>query len=337
MKKLILLLLILVGLVSCENFEINHPDFDYVSGYFPYQYPVRTLVLGDYIYDNSNDNAHRFVISVAIGGLYNNTKDRVFTFQVDESLCNNVLFASTGDTIKALPSSYYTLSSPDKIIVPKGKFNGGVTVQLTDAFFNDPSTIRNKYVVPLRLVSSNDVDTILVGRTSLPNADPRIASQWDVVPKNFTMFAIKYINEYHGTYFFYGSSTVKDASNNVLETTTYSANYIEQNPTVKLITTGRYQVSLTTYLRSSIMTGNITMLLSFNGNNCTITGAPGSTLTISGTGEFRSQAYEWGNKKRDGIVLNLTVTDGVNTYNSNDVLVIRDRGVVMEVYEPRVY
>ncbi|HRU57003.1 MAG TPA: DUF5627 domain-containing protein [Bacteroidales bacterium] len=337
MKKLILLLLILVGLVSCENFEINHPDFDYVSGYFPYQYPVRTLVLGDYIYDNSNDNAHRFVISVAIGGLYNNTKDRVFTFQVDESLCNNVLFASTGDTIKALPSNYYTLSSPDKIIVPKGKFNGGVTVQLTDAFFNDPSTIRNKYVVPLRLVSSNDVDTILVGRTSLPNADPRIASQWDVVPKNFTMFAIKYINEYHGTYFIYGSSTVKDASNNVLETTTYSANYIEQNPTVKLVTTGRYQVSLTTYLRSSIMTGNITMLLTFNGNNCTITGAPGSTLTISGTGEFRSQAYEWGNKKRDGIVLNLTVTDGVNTYNSNDVLVIRDRGVVMEVYEPRVY
>ncbi|HRR17032.1 MAG TPA: DUF5627 domain-containing protein [Bacteroidales bacterium] len=337
MKKLILLLLILVGLVSCENFEINHPDFDYVSGYFPYQYPVRTLVLGDYIYDNSNDNAHRFVISVAIGGLYNNTKDRVFTFQVDESLCNNVLFASTGDTIKALPSNYYTLSSPDKIIVPKGKFNGGVTVQLTDAFFNDPSTIRNKYVVPLRLVSSNDVDTILVGRTSLPNADPRIASQWDVVPKNFTMFAIKYINEYHGTYFIYGSSTVKDASNNVLETTTYSANYIEQNPTVKLVTTGRYQVSLTTYLRSSIMTDNITMLLTFNGNNCTITGAPGSTLTISGTGEFRSQAYEWGNKKRDGIVLNLTVTDGVNTYNSNDVLVIRDRGVVMEVYEPRVY
>jgi len=337
MKKLILLLFILVGLVSCENFEINHPDFDYVSGYFPYQYPVRTLVLGDYIYDNSNDNAHRFVISVAIGGLYNNTKDRVFTFQVDESLCNNVLFASTGDTIKALPSNYYTLSSPDKIIVPKGKFNGGVTVQLTDAFFNDPSTIRNKYVVPLRLVSSNDVDTILVGRTSLPNADPRIASQWDVVPKNFTMFAIKYINEYHGTYFIYGSSTVKDASNNVLETTTYSANYIEQNPTVKLVTTGRYQVSLTTYLRSSIMTGNITMLLTFNGNNCTITGAPGSTLTISGTGEFRSQAYEWGNKKRDGIVLNLTVTDGVNTYNSNDVLVIRDRGVVMEVYEPRVY
>ncbi|NMC40516.1 MAG: DUF1735 domain-containing protein [Bacteroidales bacterium] len=337
MKRLILLLIILVGLVSCENFEINHPDFDYTSGYFPYQYPVRTLVLGDYIYDNSNDNAHKFLISIAMGGVYENIRDREFTFQIDESLCSKVLFASTGDTIKALPSEYYTLSSPDKIIIPKGKFNGGVTVQLTDAFFNDPSTIKNKYVVPMRLISSNDVDTILVGRTSLSNADPRIASQWDVVPKNFTMFAIKYINEYHGTYFYYGSSTVQDASGTVLETTTYSAPYVEQNSTVKLVTTGRSQVSLTTNLHSLILSGNVTMLLTFSGNNCTITGAPGSILTISGTGEFRSEAYEWGNKKRDGIVLNITVTDGVNTYTANDVMVIRDRGVVMEVYEPLVY
>ena len=85
MKRLILLLIILVGLVSCENFEINHPDFDYTSGYFPYQYPVRTLVLGDYIYDNSNDNAHKFLISIAMGGVYENIRDREFTFQIDES------------------------------------------------------------------------------------------------------------------------------------------------------------------------------------------------------------------------------------------------------------
>jgi hypothetical protein len=336
MKKLILILTILIGLISCENFNIDHPDFDYTSGYFPYQYPVRTLVLGDYIYDNSNDNEHKFLVSVAIGGIYANEMDRVFDFTVDETLCENVVFSSTGEAIVALPSNYYTLSSPSQITVPKGKFNGGVEVQLTDAFFADPLAITNKYVLPLRLVSSEDVDTILAGRSSIADPDPRIDSEWDVVPKDFTMFAVKYINEYHGTYFYYGSSSVTDGSGTVVESTTYSESFVEKNPLVKLVTTGRNQVSLSTTLHSSVLTGQINMLLDFSGNNCTITGAPGSTYTISGTGEFKSKAYVWGNKQRDGIVLNLTVSDGVSTYTASDVMVIRDRGVVMELFVPKV-
>jgi hypothetical protein len=79
------------------------------------------------------------------------------------------------------------------------------------------------------------------------------------------------------------------------------------------------------------------MLLDFTGNNCTITGAPGSTYTISGTGEFKSKAYSWGNKQRDGIILNFTVSNGINTYTASDVMVIRDRGVVMEIYNPVLY
>jgi len=337
MKRFILILTIIIGFTSCENFDVKYPDFDYTTGYFPYQYPVRTLVLGDYIYDNSNDNAHKFIISVAMGGVYENKKDRVFNFVVDETLCRNVLFASTNDTIKALPSNYYTLSSNDKIIIPKGKFNGGVTVQLTDAFFNDPLAIKNTYVVPLRLTGSDDVDSILVGRSSLPSPDPRVDSNWDIVPKNFTMFAIKYINEFHGTYFHYGSCTVKDGTNTVVEDSTYSAQYVEMNPVVKALTTGRYQVSVTLYLYSTLFPGKVQVLLNFTGNNCTVTAAPGSTLTVTGTGEFKSKAYSWGNKERDGIVLNYTVSNGVNTYYANDVLVIRDRAVVMEVYTPKVF
>jgi hypothetical protein len=226
MKKLFLILTLIIGLLACENFDKTHPDFDYTTGYFPYQFPVRTLVLGDYIYDNANDNAHKFIISVAMGGVYQNTIDRVFDFEVDESLCNNIRFSASGDTIMALPASYYTLSSTDKITIPKGKLNGGVEVQLTDAFFNDPKSIKNKYVVPLILKTSNDVDSILSGKSGLSAPDPRVASEWDIVPKNFTMFAVKYINEYHGTYFYYGASTVKDASNTVIETRTYSTPYV---------------------------------------------------------------------------------------------------------------
>lgn len=337
MKKLLLILSIFAGLVSCHNFDIDHPDFDFTSGYFPYQYPVRTLVLGDYIYDNSNDNAHKFIISAAMGGVYENTKDRTFDIEVDNSLCNKILFSENGDTIIAMPSNYYSLSSPGKIVIPSGKFNGGVEVQLTDAFFNDPKAIKLGYVVPIRLKGSADVDTILVGAATKTNPDVRNASHWAVLPKNFTMFAVKFINEYHGTYFHYGSSKVKDATGADVESTTYSANYVENNPTSKLVTSGRNQVSLSTNLHSAVMTGKVDMLLNFNGKNCTVTAAPGSSYTIAGTGEFKSKAYQWGNKERDGIVLNFTVSNGQNTYQASDVLVIRDRGVVMETYSPVLF
>ncbi len=336
MKKIFLILIIAIGLFSCENFDIDHPDFDYTSGFFPYQFPVRTLVLGDYIYDNSNDNAHKFVISVAMGGVYENNKDREFEFEVDESLCSNILFGIDGDQIIAMPSSYYTLSSSNKIVIPKGKMNGGIEVQLTDAFFNDPLAIKMGYVVPLKLKGSLDVDTILAGSTTTSNPDPRVVGDWITAPKNFTMFAVKYINEYHGTYFHYGANKVSDAAGIEIESNTNSEKYVENNPISKLVTTGRNQVLLTTNMRSTAMSGEINMLLNFNGNNCTITAAEGSPYTITGSGEFKSKAYEWGNKERDGIVLNFTVSDEAGTYTSSDVLVARDRGVVMEVYSPEV-
>lgn len=334
MKKIFFILLIMTALYSCENFDKDHPDFDYTAGYFPYQFPVRTLVLGDYIFDNENDNAHKFVISAAIGGVYENTRDRVFTFQVDESLCNNLLFSADGPQVKAMPKSYYTLSNTSQIVVPKGKHNGGVEVQLTDAFFNDPLAITLGYVVPLRMTGSNDVDTILVGDPAVANADPRIPAQWSIAPKNFTMFAVKYINEYHGNYFHYGASKVKDAAGAVVENTTYSETYVERNPVAKMLTTGRHQVSLTTFFNSAVMSGEFTLLLNFNNNNVTVSAPAGSDYTATGSGQFKSKEYEWGNKKRDGITLNFSVTKNGQTYEASDVFVIRDRAVVMEVYAP---
>lgn len=337
MKKVFLILAgLMLGLCSCRNFDIAHPNFKYTSGYFPYQFPVRTLILGDYIYDNSNDNGHKFIISIHIGGIYENDKSRKFEIEVDNSLCDSMLFSTGGDTIQAMPAKYYTLSSKN-IVIPKGEMHGGVTVQLTDAFFNDPKAIGLSYVVPLRIIGSNDVDTILVGKSDHPDADPRIASDWNVAPKDFTMFAVKYINEYHGTYFRYGKSEVKDATNTTVEDSTYKEEYVVNNSTTKLITTGRDQVSFTTTFHSKIMTGDVNMLLTFKGNNCTVSAVNDSLYHISGTGEFKPGAYEWGGKKKNGITLKYTISDGEHTYTANDVLVLRDRGVVMETYTPVKY
>lgn len=337
MKRIFFVLTILIGIISsCQNFDREFPDYDYTSGYFPYQYPVRTLVLGDYIYDNSNDNDHKFVISVAMGGVYENRQDRVFEIEVDESLCANVIFGPDGNAIQALPSNYYTLSSSSQIVIPRGKYNGGIEVQLTEAFFNDPLAISNNYVVPIRLKGSADVDTILSGSPLVANPDLRNAEHWEALPKNFTMFAIKFINELHGTYFHYGENTVKDGANTVLENNTYQAQFVEFNSTSSLVTTGKNQVSLTTFLRSTAMQGEVTMLLDFNGDNITISAPADAEYTIAGTGQFRHKEYRWGNKDRDGIVLNFTLTNGGNTYEASDVLVARDRGVTMEVYTPEV-
>lgn len=338
MKKILIILALFAGLIACKNQNFDFPDYKYTSGYFPYQYPVRTLVLGDYIYDNTNDNNHKFLISAAIGGLYSNNMDRVFDIAVDKSLCDKVLFTSTLDTIRMMPTNYYSLSSPDKLIVPKGEVNGSIEVQLTDAFFNDPLTIKNTYVVPVRLVSSLDVDTILKGKSTKSNPDPRVAGQWDIAPKDFTMFAVKYINPYHGKYLHRGTSVVKDASSTVLQTTVYRTPYITNNELWSLVTTGKNQVSVQGTVRSTIITGVLKMLLTFADNgDCTITQNVGSTFTITGTGKFKTDADEWGNEKRDAIQISYQLTSGANTYSATDTLVIRDRAVVMELFVPKVY
>ncbi|MDR1336224.1 MAG: DUF1735 domain-containing protein [Tannerella sp.] len=301
---------------ACENFDREFDDYLYTAGYFPYQYPVRTLILGDYIYDNANDNAHKFLVSVAMGGVYENTEDRVFSVAVDESLCRNLLFSAGGAEVKPLPSNYYTLATPDRIVIPKGAYNGGVEVQLSDAFFNDPLAVRNTYVLPVRITGSQDVDTVLLS-------------------KNFTLFAVKFINEFDATYFQYGTSSVKDPSGVTVENTDYSTEkFVENYPTVKLVTTGRYRVSTSLNFRSSVFTGSLSLLLTFDGNSCTVSAPDGAGYTVTGTGEYKRNAYSWGNKERNGLVLNYTVTNEKGAYTASDVLVERTRDIVMEVFSP---
>ncbi len=338
MKKILLILALFAGLVACENQENEFADFDYTSGYFPYQHPVRILVLGDYIYDNTNDNNHKFLISAAMGGVYENTKDRVFDIEVAPNLCNRVLFESSKDTIRLMPSSYYSLSSANKLTIPAGAVNGNIEVQLTEAFFNDPLSIKNTYVIPVRLLGSADVDTVLQGRTTRLNPDPRIISHWDVTPKNFTMFAVKFINPYHGKYLHRGVSVVKDASNTVVETNVYRKQYIVDDEVWSLVTTARNQVAVSGTVRSTSLSGALNMMLTFDDNgNCTVKENTGSAFTITGTGKFADDADEWGNKKRDAIHLQYQFTSSGKTYSATDTLVIRDRAVVMEVYKPVVY
>jgi hypothetical protein len=338
MKKILIILTLFAGLTACTNQKADFPDFDYTSGYFPYQYPVRTLVLGDYIYDNTNDNNHKFLISATMGGVYANTQDRVFDIEVASSLCANALFEATNDTIKLLPPAYYTLSSTSKLVIPAGEVNGGIEVQLKDAFFDDPLAIKMGYVLPVRIIKAANLDSVLRGRSTKVNPDPRVDAQWDIVPKDFTMFAINFINPYHGMYLHRGVSTVKNASATVIETQVYRTKYIVDNEIWSLTTTGKNQVNVQGSIRSALISGVLKMNLTFaNDGTCTITQAAGSTFTITGNGKFATGADTWGDKKRDAIYISYQLTSGSNTYSATDTLVIRDRAVKMQLYKPVVF
>lgn len=338
MKNILIIAGLLIGLAACKNQENEFPDYKYTTAYFPYQFPVRTLVLGDYIYDNTNDNNHKFLISAAMGGVYSNTKDRELDIELAPELCQRALFASTKDTLKLMPESYYTLSSSSKLVIPSGSFDGNVEVQLKDAFFNDPKAIKSTYVIPLRIKSSNDVDSILQGKKSVVNPDPRIAGNWITVPKNYTMFAVKYINQYHGKYLHRGASTVKDDSGTIIDKAVYRTTYVVDNEVWSLLTSGFKQVTTSGSVRSAVLSGTLSMVLTFDDNgNCTVKENTGSAFTITGTGKFLNDADEWGNKKRDAIHLTYQFTSAGKTYSATDTLVIRDRAVVLETYTPVIF
>src|SRR6187402_1224570 len=165
MKKLILFLSILISVLGCENDPISYPDYDYSAVYFPYQFPVRTITLGEDIYDNTLDLQFKCNIMATMSGVYENKKDITIDFIVADTIPKGYKFVGTSPLrpILPLPRDYYTLAS-NQILIKKGAVSGGVEVQLTDKFFADPLTTQNNYVIPLILTTAVGVDSILQGK-----------------------------------------------------------------------------------------------------------------------------------------------------------------------------
>src|SRR5690606_22682292 len=118
MKFLKYLILLPVFFTGCSNKEISFPDYVYNAVYFPLQYPLRTLILGDSRSDNSLDRNHQFNIGVSIGGVYENRIDRTVDYMVDKSLVPANLTLKDGSPLEVLPDSYYTLSPKNSVVIP---------------------------------------------------------------------------------------------------------------------------------------------------------------------------------------------------------------------------
>ncbi|MEI6948142.1 DUF5627 domain-containing protein [Paraflavisolibacter sp. H34] len=315
MKKLFISLMALAALASC-NKEKEFPDYDYQTVYFSYQYPVRTVTLGEDIFNTDLDNQHKVKIMATTGGVYESKKDLTIGVNVDNSLvANGQVFKGSTNDIVAMPANYYSLTS-SSILIPKGSLTGGVEVQLTDAFFNDPKAIRNSYVIPLRMNAKGDADSLLAG-------------------KDFILYAVKYVNPWHGNYLRRGKDVL---SGSVTGTTVRHQQYVEDDEVKKLSTRSMQQVEFPLVVKDKNGNNvNCTLLLTFDGaGKCTVSSAT-TGITATGNGSFvkRGEKNSWGSKDRDALYLNYEVALTDMRVASTDTLVMRDRAVTMETFTPQ--
>lgn len=98
---------------SCKNQSHEFESSQEQAIYFPIQYPVRTLVLGETRLDNSVDLENAFHVGVCVGGGYSNETSWTVDYEVDPSLIPEGMKATNAEgeevTVKVLPEYYYTL------------------------------------------------------------------------------------------------------------------------------------------------------------------------------------------------------------------------------------
>ena len=292
---------------SCYNADHEFPDFEGgTTAYFAYQFPVRTVVLGNDIYDNAIDNEHKIHIYSTMGGAYGG-RDAYVDIVVDESLCENLWFVDEGGNpdklVLPMPSNYYSLSS--NVIPYNGDQRGYVEVQLTDAFFNDPKAVKETYVIPLRMNGVRGIDHILTGSPREGLSPSRTNTEdWDVQAKDYVLYCVKYKNPWDAKYIRRGVDQVteggvtntvvrKDFSLVQTDLEHYTENPINQNDEVcdiltKNMTQAIFPVSVYIGKDASGETRpsqKCNLILTFDGEKCTISGGD-EDIPSSGSGEF---------------------------------------------------
>jgi len=339
-KNIYITLLLLITLFSsCENGEWDFPDYEYQVVYFAYQYPVRTITLGEDIFDTTLDNEGKCMIMATLGGLYENESNVTVDFQVDNSMVDGFVFEGSGEPVLALPSTHYSLAD-DQIMIPNGEIAGGVEVQLTDAFFADPKSLGRNYVIPLRMTNASVVDTILSGEPQVANPRRGVATDWAVQPKDFIFYAVKYINPYEAFYLRRGEDVIvgKNGNTDLNQTITRQEQYVKDDEVVKLTSTSRQQVRFPLSLQDSGgVDRNIVLLVNIDDEgNATVSSSEPGEYTATGTGSFikDGEKNSWGSQDRDALYLNYELDLDDVRVTSTDTLVVRNRGVTIETFTP---
>jgi len=350
---------------SCYNSDREFPDYqEGTTAYFAYQYPVRTLILGNDIYDNSLDNSHKCRIWSTMGGAYGG-RDAYVDIVVDESLCNDLYFTDDGGNaarpVRPLPSSHYRLMS--NTIPYNGDPRGYVEVEFTNDFFDDEKSVENNYVIPLLMTDVRGIDHILTGKPREGLSPSRTNTEdWDVLAKDYVLYCVKYMNPWQAKYIRRGVDNVtekgvtktivrKDFSlvNSDLEH--YTENPVNQYDEICSITTKNMtQSNFKVSFKTSGASISCNLILTFSGDKCTVSTAD-EGVTATGSGEFITNGterpeykdYQWGSNNGQPVQRDiLRLTYNVNFANSdiqvatNDTLVVQTReSNIKEFFTPK--
>ena len=356
---------------SCYNADREFPDYEGgTTAYFAYQYPIRTLVLGNDIYNNDLDNAHKCQIWATMGGAYGG-RNATVDIVVDESLCDNLWFPDEGGNphtqVLPLPHDFYNYDElATSVINYNGKPRGYVEVKFTDKFFssdNSDKTTKTTYVIPLRMTNVSGIDRILTG-TPLEGTNPvrTNTEEWSVLAKDYVLYCVKYMNPWEGKYIrrgvdkiqngdLYSEVVRKDMSLVNTDLEHYKENPVNANDEVcsiktKNMTQAIFPVSF------RVAGGSIycNLILTFNGDQCTVS-TDDENVTASGSGEFITKGterpeykeYQWGSNEgvlvqRDILRLAYEVkfNDKDIQISTADTLVVQTRDAnKREFFEPK--
>ena len=305
MKKILIALILGIVTISCYKDYIN--DFDYDAIYFPYQTDVRTFVVGE---------GMKIEVGAALGGVRENTKERVVAFSLDNNLVAPALATmklgsqyikdaiAPVTTLLPLPTNYYTLSDNSKMVIKSGNHMGSVVMTVDSAkFLADPLTLFANYAIPF-YINTADADTILESKRS-------------------AVIGVKYENMLFGNYWHGGVTIVKNATGVSVDTIRYNTAVNQpENKVWKLKTVGPNTLVSNGY--SDQTTTKEEMLLTLDGTNITVSTRTGSTFAVvpNGASTF-NRAKLLQNRK---ILLNYKYVNAAgNTCYAQDTLTFRNR------------
>ena len=299
MRKLLIPFAALLLVTGCYDNYVR--DFDYDAVFAAYQYDLRTFVLGE---------EAKFDWTVALAGVMANDRDRTVEVALDETLLTGAVAGMksqslvSGDYVSAafktfagadltpLPATHFTVSGIEGLTIRKGRYTASVTLRATEAMAADPLAFQPGYGVAFRILKA-DADTVLE-------------------TKNYAVIGVICENRFYGNWTRQGETSVYDAGGNLVSTDTEAASLADER--VYNLTT----VDANTLRCNKVDGSSGEMLLSFNGDNITVSSTDGS---VSGTGSFNGAELLQDRK----LTLNYTVTTATGRKEVKDLLSFRNR------------
>lgn len=201
-KKALLLLFATVLASSCyEDYEY---DYEYSTVGFAMDRPLRTIIA---------DRDMKIYVGVSIGGKRKVDMDDWAKFEIDPSLLK-------GTSMTLLPESYYKLDNPNTFKIRKANLPvADVGISFTDEFFADANTTSKHYALPFRIIDSS-LDTVYC---------------------ESSIVAIKYISDYHGSYYIAGSiDEIQDGE--ITQTNRYGSEDVSRREVRDFITVSKTEL-----------------------------------------------------------------------------------------------